>query len=232
VQGAGFFAVLALVVALGAPDARARPAPPPTPSPWIARQWANASSTDGAACRAELKALGVKFTNVADHDHPDRRGCGIPHGVIVTRGPTGITYSPALLVDCSLAATLPEVERIVQDAAGRHLGAPIVRIDTLGTFACRHRTSMWGGDVLSEHALGLAVDIGAFVPKKGRAVSVVRDYELGAADPKAPGAFLRDVYWRLKRESDLSFVLGPEYNEAHRNHFHLDRGLRWWTFGS
>jgi hypothetical protein len=223
-------AVAVAVLAVAAAVAARAHATSMTSSPWPARQWDNAASVDGATCRAALKAAGVKFTSVADVAHPDRRGCGIPHGVIVTRGPTGIVYAPALLVDCSLASTLPDVERMIQDAAQAHLGAPIVRVDTLGSFACRHRRSTWGGDVLSEHALGLALDVGAFVPKNGRPVSVQRDYDLSAPEPNARGAFLRDVYWRLKRETSLSFVLGPEYNDAHKNHFHLDRGLRWWTF--
>jgi len=51
-------------------------------------------------------------------------------------------------------------------------------------------------------------------------VNVARDWRPGAAD--ARGRFLREVHdgacavWNV--------VLGPEYNAAHRDHFHLDVG--------
>ena len=42
------------------------------------------------------------------------------------------------------------------------------------------------------------------------------------ADSGSEGAFLRDVHGGACRVFDS--VLGPEYNAAHRDHFHLERG--------
>jgi len=199
----------------------------PSAAEMTARQWEHVASVDGVACRAELASEGVRFTSLADVAAPNRVGCGVPHGVVVTRGPTGIAYAPPLLVDCSLARELASVERIVQEEADRHLGTPIVRIATLGTFSCRHRRGRWE-DTLSEHSFGDAADLASFEPKKGRAIAIARDYELGktAFGPRA--SFLRAVYARLRGETKLTFVLGPEFNPEHRDHFHIDSGYRWW----
>src|SRR5690348_7768084 len=54
------------------------------------REWQLVAAADGEACRNELTALGVKFRPLPDRTEPDANGCGIPHGVIVTRGPLGV----------------------------------------------------------------------------------------------------------------------------------------------
>src|SRR5688572_22304976 len=90
-----------LVLASGGAAARA-PAPEAAPGP----QWQHLSGkADGAACRAALRDAGVRFRALPDRDAPDRRGCGVPHGVVVTRGPSGVSYG-ALTIDCSLALEL------------------------------------------------------------------------------------------------------------------------------
>ena len=107
--------------------------------------------------RAALRAAGVRFSAMPDRAVPDARGCGIPHGVVVTRGPTGIVYDAPLVIDCSLARQLPAVEAAIQDAATAHLGARITRVGTFGTFSCRPIRG-WSGN-LSEHAFGNAIDL-------------------------------------------------------------------------
>ena len=75
----------------------------------------------------------------------------------------------------------------------------------------------------SEHAAGNAIDIAAFVTEDGRRISVLGDWQDAAAD----GRFLRRV--RDDACSAFGTVLSPDYNEAHRDHLHLDqqsRGLR------
>jgi len=47
--------------------------------------------------------------------------------------------------------------------------------------------------------------------------------------PSTPrGRFLRAIYRRLWSEGGVTRVLGPEWDAAHRDHFHLDRGIRFW----
>ncbi len=191
------------------------------------RQWDHVSEGDPAACRAALRAAGTRFRSLPDRPTPDRQGCGIPHGVIVTRGPTGIVYDAPLRVDCSLAARLPEVETAIQAAAMGHLGQRIRRIGTFGSYSCRpiRGRASW----LSEHAFGNAIDLARFTPRRGPSAVVARDYDLGLDAPRGPrGRFLRDLEGRLRALDGISRVIGPRHNAAHRDHFHLDRGWQWW----
>ena len=68
--------------------------------------------------------------------------------------------------------------------------------------------------------LANAVDVSAFVLKNGRRVTVLDGWN-GKDDERA---FLR----RLHQSACKRFgtVLGPEYNAAHANHFHLDMAAR------
>jgi hypothetical protein len=103
----------------------------------------------------------------------------------------------------------------VRPAAKQYLGADVVRIETMGTFNCRN---IYGGrsGKLSEHAFANAVDVSAFVLRDGRRVSVLSGWN-GSSEERA---FLR----RLHQSACKRFgtVLGPDYNAAHANHFHLD----------
>ena len=74
---------------------------------------------------------------------------------------------------------------------------------------------------LSEHAVANAIDIRGFVLDDGRIVSLARHWS-SAKGPEA--AFLREVNDGACRF--FNAVLGPDYNAAHRDHFHLDMG-RW-----
>lgn len=194
-----------------------------------AQQWQAMQAEDGARCLASLRAAGVRFQALNARPAPDARGCGIPHPVLVTRGPTGIVYNAPLRVECALALELVEVERAVQEAAIEHLGQRITRIDTLGTYSCRETTGHSGN--LSQHAFGNAIDLARFQPQRGQAAVVLRDYERERAEPRsARGRFLRALESRLRALSGLSFVIGPRQNDAHRDHFHVDRALRWWRW--
>lgn len=191
------------------------------------RQWEHVASTDGDQCREELAKTGAKFRPLPDRAKPNTDGCGIPHGVILTKGPTGITYSGPLMIDCSLALTLPAVEKVIQEEAVKHLGSPIVKITTLGSYSCRNVRG-WK-ERISQHALGNAMDLAAFSPKVGTAASVQRDYVTYGEEPKTVrGHFLRAVYRRLWSEAGVTRVLGPDWDASHRDHFHVDRGLRFW----
>ena len=189
--------------------------------------WTLVSREDGAACRDELKSAGFKFQVLPDRTEVDRLGCGIPHGVVVLRGPTGVAYDPPITVDCTLARALGRVEEIVQEEAELHLKAPIARIGNLGGFSCRPRNTRKGAS-LSAHAFGSAVDLSSFHPAKGAAAIVARDW---ADAPRTTPArddrqrFLHGVFTRLRRhEADLTYTVGPDFNRAHHDHFHVDRG--------
>ncbi|MBX3227632.1 MAG: extensin family protein [Labilithrix sp.] len=141
--------------------------------------------------------------------------------MLLYRGPTGVTYDPPALLDCTLA----QVEAIVQEEAAMHLGSKVVRIANAGAYACRPRNFRKGAS-LSAHAFGSALDLTAFHPAKGTPAVIDRDY---SGTNEARRAFLRAVYTRLRaHEADLTYVVGPAFNAQHHNHFHLDRGG--WSF--
>jgi hypothetical protein len=105
----------------------------------------------------------------------------------------------------------------VQPAARAELGAPIAGVEHYGTYACRNVYGRAEGR-RSEHAAANALDVAGFRTASGRRLTVARDYR--EAGPS--GRFLR----RVRSGACLWFaaVLSPDYNAAHRDHLHLDRG--------
>jgi hypothetical protein len=174
-------------------------------------------STDLAACRAALKAAGVSFNLVPAKS---QGACGYGEALEVKASLASFTPNPGapedLPMTCDLAARLHMWERhIVIPAAEKYLGSPVVDIKAFGTFQCR---TVAGLDRLSEHSFAKAADIAGFVLADGREISVLEDYH----GKDARGDFLREI---RQRACDLFDVtLGPDYNEDHANHFHLDVG--------
>ncbi|WP_448665137.1 extensin family protein [Sphingomonas sp. CJ20] len=173
-----------------------------------------------AHCRALLRTAGVRYTML-----PPRKGegkCGYADAVRFAPGGTQqITYSPANLgIACPVAAALAVWEwDIVQPAAQKHFGARVERIEHLGSYSCRRIYGRSAGD-WSEHATADAIDIAGFRLSDGTRVSVLADWDKGGAK----AAFLRDV--RTGGCRLFSTVLSPDYNAAHRDHFHFDQAER------
>jgi len=175
---------------------------------------------DGPRCRALLKRAGVRFTALA----PLREGtqCGYQDAVrLATGGARSIAWRPeGLGTNCAVAAALALWEwHVVQPAAERHFGQPVARIEHFGSYNCRR---LYGRDegAWSEHASANAVDVAGFVLEDGTRLSIVRDWD----DESARGRFLREV---RDGACDLfATTLSPDYNAAHRDHFHLDQAER------
>ena len=180
---------------------------------------------DGKACLMLLDAADVTYRPLADTRHGQ---CGLDDGIAWEAGGLRtIRYQPAQPpLACPLAAALVLWEReVVQPAATRMLGARVVSIEHFGSYSCRRIYGRATGD-WSEHARARAIDVGGFVLADGQRITVARDW----ADPGGKGRFLhavRDGGCRL-----FATVLSPDYNAAHRDHFHLDeakRGMAWRT---
>lgn len=187
---------------------------------------------DFPRCRALLDRAGVRYDVLA----PVASGqCGYADGVRLTGGGArSIGFSPrGVGVSCSVAAALAMWEwQVVQPAARRHLDVEVARIEHLGSYSCRRMYGRSEGD-WSEHSTADAFDVAGFVLADGRRVTVVRDWERAAggaegnrsaAVPDAEAAFLREVRDGACRL--FATVLSPEYNAAHRDHFHLDQAAR------
>jgi hypothetical protein len=177
-------------------------------------------AADPLACSAALRATTIDFTPV-----PDRAlaaGCGWTDAVRVDALPARL--GAPVVVSCPAALSLALWERHrVQPAALAAFGQRVVALDHFGSFSCRAiggRRSAEGSERRSEHATANALDIAGFVLADGTTISVAGDWPRGPSDRR--GRFLRTVHdgacglWNV--------VLGPEYNAAHRDHFHFDRG--------
>jgi hypothetical protein len=173
--------------------------------------------TDLPRCRALLGAA-ASLSRPA----PSRlvsEDCGYQDGTLVGAD-SGVAPSPAgLVTSCPVAAALLVWRRELQEESRRLLGSQVSRLLHAGSFSCRR---LYGRDSgpWSEHATADAVDVLGFQLADGRTLSVLRDWQ----DPGAKGAFLRSA--RDSACRSFSTVLSPDYNEAHRDHLHLDTADR------
>lgn len=171
-------------------------------------------SRDPAACLAALETADAPFTAIAAVR--TGQGCGVEDAVLPDAGYLRHRDREKLEMTCALAARLYVWERhVVAPAAEKHFGVPLERIEAMGAFSCR---TIAGYDKLSEHAFGKAADISAFRLEDGRTISVLKSWSSKGAE----GRFLREIHDRACGLFDVT--LGPNYNEAHANHFHLDVG--------
>lgn len=123
---------------------------------------------------------------------------------------------------CAVAAGMILWQReVVAPAAERHLGQRVASFEHMGTTNCRN---IAGGGRMSEHATGNAFDISAFRLTSGRRITVIAGWQ-GKADEQA---FLRAV--RDGACDIFGTILSPDFNAAHRDHFHFDMAPR--EFGS
>jgi hypothetical protein len=168
-------------------------------------------------CLARLGGTQASFVPLADKYYGG--GCSTLSSVTLSRlqGDAG-EFGLANLgpVACPLAESFAGWARYGVDRAARQiLGSALVRIETMGSYSCRN---VAGSGRLSAHARAEAIDVAAFVLADGRRISVLNDWNGGAAEKR----FLRVIHDSACKR--FGTVLGPNYNAAHRNHFHLELG--------
>ena len=173
---------------------------------------------DPALCDQVLETAGLRVSHQADT--PVDAACPLRNVLRVQGAQVGLSSS--FLASCPLAVAFALFERhSLQPAAQAVFGQAVTRVDHLGSFACRNIYNRADGR-LSQHASANALDIAGFRLADGRSISVLKDWP-GQGDS---ARFLRQV--REGACNDFNVVLSPDYNAAHRNHFHLDMG-RWWV---
>lgn len=175
-------------------------------------------------CEARLTKAGISFTPSSLPVHTEKKGritCGAPEVIVYRGGPGKIAYRPQPVLTCGMALALAYFETLLQTEAAAELGSPVVRIDQLGTYACREVAAYPG--TVSEHAYANAIDLARFTLKNGTVVEVARDFDTGPSEPKrAQSRFLRKISRRGNDEDVFSHVLTSFFNPAHKDHFHLD----------
>lgn len=139
------------------------------------------------------------------------------NNVVRVRSFGPVSLNGSFLASCPLAlSSALFISQQARPLAKRYMGSDLARIDHLGSYACRniyHRPDARR----SEHATAEALDIAAFRLTNGERVTVLKGWKAANTQPwlKAMLAASCGYYGN---------GLGPEYNAAHANHFHL--GMR------
>ena len=154
--------------------------------------------------------------------HRVQEPCGWDVAATMTKA-SDISFKPREVTSqCSVMLAgyiwLKEVDKDAQDL----LGSGLKSVHHAGTYSCRRQRGN-GSSAWSEHAFANAWDIMGFELEDGRVISVLKDWDSGSTkESKARARFLRKARGSGCRV--FRVVLSPDYNEAHRDHFHLDQG--------
>jgi hypothetical protein len=174
-----------------------------------------ASSPQARQCLSGLGNAGAQFTPLPDRylgEGCTNLGTVQLHALAGDEGPLGVSSIGP--VTCPVSAAFAAWARFGVDRAARQwLGSPLASIQTMGSYACRN---VAGSNRRSGHATADAIDIAGFTLADGRRITVAGHWN-GSAQERA---FLRAVQQSACRRFDT--VLGPAYNAAHRDHFHLE----------
>ncbi len=171
----------------------------------------NALKNNLSLCLDALNRSDLDFVPVGDVTRGD---CNLKDQVTLQK--SNYTYSQIVRGKCDLIVALKIwEENVLKPLVKKHLNSELVKINHAGIFSCRNIS---GSSRRSQHAYANAIDISGFILKDGDSISILRDWNKN--DNKS--AFLKDVH---KQSCQIfSGVLGPNYNAAHRDHFHLDLG--------
>jgi hypothetical protein len=198
---------------------------PPEWSPWIpldiaappnflTRYKLSRLTNDRTLCRQVLQHAALEFDPI-----PDRvtgKDCGFQDAVLVRR--TSADVGEEFSITCRTAVSLALWERHeLQPAAEKYFGQPVTVIEHFGSYSCRN---VYGRPeaTRSRHATAEGWDVAGFVLADNRRIRVARDWQ----STEVEAAFLREL-----RDGACRFfdgVLSPDYNAAHHDHLHLDRG--------
>ena len=195
------------------PDGRSQSQkPPPVRSGTVV-----SPNADTRQCLARLGAQGSQFDPVPDAYYG--AGCstlGTINLASLQGDDSRFSVSNLRKVSCPLAEAFARWARYGVDRAARQeLGSPLARIETYGSYSCRN---IAGSGKRSAHAQAQAIDIAAFVLADGQRITLLDGWN---GTPRER-AFLRVVFKSACKR--FGTVLGPDYNAAHANHFHVELG--------
>lgn len=170
---------------------------------------------DRSLCDAALATSQLRYQRVADD--PPSATCPLSNSLRV-RG-AALELSSSFLASCPLAVSYALFERhVLQPAALDIYGQPLARSRACRQLRLPQRLQPRGRSA-QPACLGQCPDISGFRLADGRRIRLATDW----AGESADGRFLRRV--RDGACASFNAVLGPDYNAAHRDHFHLDMGL-------
>lgn len=199
----------------GAASSSARAQPQPSTRIASAPQ-SYAPRPEDVSCLADLGASGAQFNPIPDtYAAPGCNKLGTVQLMALAGDRTSLSISNLGPVRCGVAKAFGDWARFGVDRAAREiLGSPVARIETMGSYACRN---VAGTERRSAHARAEAIDVSGFVLADGRRIVLKRDWDGGDA---ATREFLRVVHKSACKR--FGTVLGPDYNAAHEDHFHIE----------
>lgn len=162
---------------------------------------------DADACELQLDEFGVAH-------HPAKPEGRVVRPITIDGDIAGITYTPMygrhLVYDCQLVLALANFAPTLQELGVRELKV---------LSAYRYTKVRVGGktkNVLSRHALGIALDVVAFIDENGREANVEHDYKRGDE--------LLHAIERATNDSGMFRLLLTPRNDpkSHHDHFHFE----------
>lgn len=200
---------------------------PANPQGTPARRYA---ALDRASCESELGRRKISFTRVATARGvlaPVRLGTPL-HGITfhtmlpMAQRPT----SPYEILDCRLVLALDDFAAIL----AKH---DVVEVIHYSVYRPPSARGWVDGRIGRQHDGGLAIDAGIFVRKDGTTLNVERDFHgrigattcgpnTGPSPATSEAVVLRQIACEAADAHLFNVELTPDYNWAHRNHFHLE----------
>jgi hypothetical protein len=160
-------------------------------------------------------------TVVAD---PKRPTTGAGKGVCgwdvarVVYGTDDVLFAPGESnMQCPLSVAVFLWQREVDALARKHFDQPLAKIHHYGSYSCRRQRGNGSGN-WSEHAFANAWDVASFELEDGTLIGILKDWD----GERKKANFLREA--RKSACGIFRVTLSPDYNAAHRDHFHLDMG--------
>ncbi len=164
---------------------------------------------DDAQCRAALTSA-AEFDALPDFEESE--DCHIRNQVAL-RGIGGARLSE-VNTRCQVALRIAMwMEHGVQPAAERHFGQAVRQAHHFSSYNCR---PIRNSTRISTHASANSIDISGFTLEDGRKLMLLDGWGEGDA---TVSAFFRDT--RDTACDWFRVTLGPDYNDLHANHFHL-----------
>ncbi|MBL8684520.1 MAG: extensin family protein [Myxococcales bacterium] len=174
----------------------------------------------GASCHALLDRIGVRYT-------VSGALMGVADPVRVTPPINGVnlryaSYTAAvsaMVMDCRLAVALFHATRELRTRWD------VTDVVHLGVYNYR---PIAGSTMLSQHAYAMAIDIANLRTSNGTTHSVLNDFVANGrptCPPRASNArdrLLKEFACWMHESRVFHIVLTPNYNAAHRDHFHVD----------
>ena len=185
---------------------------------------------DQEKCEAELKKRSIAFKRV-----DTARGVVAP---VRLEGPlSGVTFRSNLsatqrktavieLYDCRLGLALDDFAKIL----AKHDVNEVIHLSVYRPVG--KKVTLKNG-VGRRHSGALAIDAAVFKTSDGKSLNVLKDFHgaIGAktCPPPASATELRKIACEASDARLFNVLLTPDYNWAHRNHFHLEvtSGARW-----